>query len=150
MVFSADLDKVLASFIIAVGAASMDIEVTMFFAFWGINVLRKRKCGRIKKNFIEWILAKLMPRGIKKLKLSKMNMYGIGTWMFKKIMKKKKVSSLTQLMATARQLGVKFVVCQMSMDIMGIKKEELIDDTEFGGVTSYLNQVDQAKVNLFI
>lgn len=150
IVFSGDLDKALASFIIANGAAAMGNEVTMFFTFWGLNILRKAQKVRIRKSFMEKMFGFMMPRGADKLKLSKMNFGGIGTKMMKSIMKKKNVNSLNELIESAQAMGVKIVACTMSMDIMGIRKEELIDGIDYAGVATYLGYADEANVNLFI
>ena len=150
VVFSGDLDKVLASFIIANGAAAMNRPVTMFFTFWGLNALRKSEHVKVKKPLIDKLFSLMMPRGTKKLKLSKMNMAGMGTAMLKKVMNDKNVDSLETLMKTAMANGVRLVACTMSMDIMGITKEELIDGVEFGGVASYLGDAEEGNVNLFI
>ncbi len=150
VVFSGDLDKVLASFIIANGAAAMGRPVTMFFTFWGLNVLRKSNSPKVSKTFVEKMFGKMMPKGSTKLKLSKMNMGGIGTSMMKSVMKAKNVDSLEMLIDKAKAAGVKLVACTMSMDIMGIKKEELIDGVEFAGVASYLGDAEESNVNLFI
>ncbi|QNB48461.1 hypothetical protein BR63_15185 [Thermanaerosceptrum fracticalcis] len=148
--FSGDLDKAMAGFIIANGAAAMGDDVTMFFTFWGINILRKSEYVPVKKGFLEKMFGWMMPRGADKLGLSKMNFGGMGSVMMKKIMKDKQVSSLPELISTAQSLGVKLVVCTMSMDVMGIKEEELIPGLEFAGVATYLGEADQAGVNLFI
>lgn len=150
IVFSGDLDKVLASFIIANGAAAMGRPVTMFFTFWGLNVLRKSDGPTVKKPFIDKMFGGMMPKGSSKLKLSKMNMGGMGTAMMKKVMNDKNVDSLEKLMEHAMKNGVKLVACTMSMDIMGITKEELIDGVEFAGVASYLGDAEESNVNLFI
>ncbi|AEF93559.1 hypothetical protein Desca_0674 [Desulfotomaculum nigrificans CO-1-SRB] len=150
IVFSGDLDKVMASFIIANGAAAMGDEVTMFFTFWGLNALRKPERIPTKKSFMEKMFGWMMPKGVNKLGISKMNFGGLGAVMMKKIMQQKQVESLQSLMETARMLGVKFIACTMSMDVMGFKPEELIDGLEFAGVASYLGEADQANVNLFI
>ncbi len=150
IVFSGDLDKVLASFIIANGAASMGRPVTMFFTFWGLNALRKSEKVKVKKPFIEKMFGFMMPRGNKKLKLSKMHMAGMGTSMMKKVMKDKNVSSLEELMQQAMDNGIKLVACTMSMDVMGITKEELLDGVELAGVASYLGDAEESNVNLFI
>ena len=150
VVFSGDLDKVLASFIIANGAAAMGRPVTMFFTFWGLNALRKNQVQKVKKSVVERMFATMMPRGTDKLKLSKMNMGGMGTAMMKAVMKKKNVNSLEELMEQARKNGVRFVACTMSMDIMGITREELIDGVELAGVASYLGDAEESNVNLFI
>ncbi|WP_296882663.1 FAD-dependent oxidoreductase [Thomasclavelia sp.] len=150
VVFSGDLDKVLASFIIANGAAAMNRPVTMFLTFWGLNALRKSEHVKVKKPLIDKLFGLMMPRGSQKLKLSKMNMAGMGTAMLKKVMNDKNVDSLETLMKTAMANGVRLVACTMSMDIMGITKDELIDGVEFGGVASYLGDAEEGNVNLFI
>lgn len=150
VVFSGELDKALASFIIANGAASMGKEVSMFFTFWGLNILRKDQKVKVKKSVIEKMFGFMMPKGTKKLKLSKMNMAGMGSAMMKKVMRDKNVNSLEDLIKSAMDNGVKIVACTMSMDVMGIKKEELIDGIELGGVASYLGDTDDANHNLFI
>ena len=150
IVFSNDMDKVLASFIIANGAAAMGRPVTMFFTFWGLSVLRKPEKQNVKKTLIESMFGFMLPRGNKKLKLSKMNMGGMGTQMMKKIMKEKNVNSLEELIEQAMKQGVKIVACTMSMDVMGIKKEELIDGVELAGVGAYLGDAEESNVNLFI
>jgi len=150
IVFSGDLDKVLASFIIANGAAAMGRPVTMFFTFWGLNVLRKPDKQKVDKTFMEDMFGSMMPRGSGRLKLSKMNMGGMGTAMMKKIMKDKNVDSLEDLIKKAMQAGVRIVACTMSMDVMGIKEEELIDGVELGGVGAYLGDAEESNVNLFI
>lgn len=150
IVFSGDLDKVLASFIIANGAAAMGRPVTMFFTFWGLNALRKSEKQPVKKTFMESMFGAMLPRGSKKLKLSNMNMGGMGTAMMKKIMKDKNVDSLEDLMKHAMNQGVKLVACTMSMDVMGIKEEELIDGVELAGVGAYLGDAEESNVNLFI
>lgn len=150
IVFSGDLDRVLASFIIANGAAAMGRPVTMFFTFWGLNVLRKSQKQNVNKTFMESMFGTMMPRGVEKLKLSKMNMGGMGTSMMKKIMNDKNVDSLEMLIQKAMKNGVKIIACTMSMDIMGIKAEELIDGVELGGVGAYLGDAEESNVNLFI
>lgn len=150
IVFDGDFDKVLASFIIANGAASMGRKVTMFFTFWGLNALRRTEKVRVKKPFMDRMFGAMMPRGSKKLKLSKMNMAGMGTKMMKKVMKDKNVNSLEDLMKQAMANGIRLVACTMSMDVMGITKEELIDGVEYAGVASYLGDAENANVNLFV
>jgi len=150
IVFSGDLDKVLAAFIIANGAAAMGRPVTMFFTFWGLNVLRKPEKQRVQKTPMEKMFGSMMPRGTGKLKLSKMNMAGMGTAMMKKIMNDKNVDSLEELIKKAMAAGVKIVACTMSMDVMGIKEEELIEGVELGGVGAYLGDAEESNVNLFI
>lgn len=150
VVFSGDLDKAIASFIIANGAAAMGRPVSMFFTFWGLNILRKTEKVNAKKNIIEKMFGIMMPRGSKKLGLSKMNMAGIGPKMIRGIMKHKNISSLEELIKEAMNNGVKITACSMSMDVMGIKPEELIDGIEIGGVAAYLGDAEESNVNLFI
>lgn len=150
VVFSQDLDKAIAAMIIATGAKSMGKDVTLFFTFWGLNILRKAKSKRVKKTFIEKMFGKMMPKGTKKLPLSNMNMLGMGPKMIRMVMKKKNVDSLEILLSRAQELGVNIVACAMSMDIMGIKESELIDGIEYAGVASYLAATDEANHNLFI
>ena len=150
VVFSGDMDKALASFIIANGAAAMGRPVTMFFTFWGLNILRKPEKQHVKKSAVEKMFGAMMPRGRRKLKLSKMNMGGMGTKMMKRVMREKHVETLENLMKQAMENGVKLVACTMSMDVMGIRKEEIIDGVEFAGVASYLGDAENSDVNLFI
>lgn len=148
--FSNDFDRVMAGFVIANGAAAMGYKTTIFFTFWGLNVLRKEGPVVVKKNFLEKMFGFMMPRGVNKLKISKMNMGGMGTQMMKSIMKKKNVMTLPELLQEAKDAGVQLVACSMSMDVMGIKKEELIDGVIIGGVGYYLGEAGNANVNLFI
>ncbi|MCM8711076.1 CoA-disulfide reductase [Clostridium sp. SYSU_GA19001] len=150
VVFSGDLDKAIASFIIANGAASMGKKVTMFFTFWGLNILRKHEKVSVEKGFMDKMFGLMMPRGSKKLKLSKMNMMGMGGMMIRKVMKDKNVSSLEELIQAAIDNGIEIVACQMSMDVMGLKKEELIDGVKIGGVGYYLGEAEESNINLFI
>lgn len=150
VVFSGDLDKAIASFIIANGAASMGKKVTMFFTFWGLNILRKEEKVTVEKGFIDKMFGMMMPRGSRKLKLSNMNMMGMGGKMIRKVMKDKNVSSLEELIESAIASGIEIVACQMSMDVMGLKKEELIDGIKIGGVGYYLGEAEDSNINLFI
>lgn len=150
VVFSGDLDKAIASFIIANGAASMGKKVTMFFTFWGLNILRKHEKISVEKGFMDKMFGMMMPRGSKRLQLSKMNMMGMGGKMIRKVMKDKNVSSLEDLIQAAIDSGIEIVACQMSMDVMGLKKEELIDGVKIGGVGYYLGEAEDSNVNLFI
>ncbi|AEY67069.1 CoA-disulfide reductase [Clostridium sp. BNL1100] len=151
IVFSNDLDKAIASFIIANGAASMGRKVTMFFTFWGLNILRKQNnSDSIKKDFISRMFGVMMPKGSGKLSLSKMNMAGVGPKMIRYLMNKKNIYSLEELVAQAQYNGIEFVACNMSMDIMGIKKEELIDGVTIGGVASFLGSAEESDMSLFI
>ncbi|TPF91897.1 pyridine nucleotide-disulfide oxidoreductase [Bifidobacterium sp. UTBIF-68] len=150
VVFSGDLDKTIAVFIMANGAAAMGRKVTIFFTFWGLNILRRPKRVRTNKNLIERMFGFMMPRGTRKLGLSRMNMGGLGAAMIRWIMKSKNVASLEELMRQAKEHGVRLVACQMSMDIMGIRKEELIDGVELGGVSTFLGSGETSDMSLFV
>jgi peroxiredoxin family protein/TusA-related sulfurtransferase len=150
VVFSGDLDKAIASFIMANGAAAMGRPVTMFFTFWGVSILRRPEKVRVKKSLIGKMFGFMMPRGSKKLGLSRMNFGGIGAKMIRAVMKKNGVSSLEELIESARQKGVKFVACQMSMELMGITAEELIDGVELGGVATMLGSTEKSDLTYFI
>lgn len=150
VLFSGDLDKALASLIIAQGARAMGKNVTIFATFWGLNLLRKPKGGKVKKPFVEKMFGWMMPKGAKKMKISKMNFGGAGTAMIKGVMKKKNVRALEVQLQDAMKSGVNFIACTMSMDIMGIRKEELIDGIDYAGVATYLAESENAGVTLFI
>ena len=150
VVFSGDLDKTIAAFIMANGAAAMGRRVTMFFTFWGLNILRRPEKVNVSKSIVEKMFGVMMPRGTKKLGLSRMNMGGAGAKMIRWIMKEKGISSLEELIDSAKAHGVRIVACQMSMDIMGIHKEELLDGVELGGVSTFLGSGEQSDMSLFI
>ncbi|WP_042274724.1 CoA-disulfide reductase [[Clostridium] dakarense] len=150
VVFSGDLDKAIASFIIATGAASMGKEVTMFFTFWGLNILKRKDRPKVSKDVMEKMFDVMLPSHTGKLPLSKMNMAGMGPKMIDQIMKKHNVDDLDTLIKNAMDMGVKIVACSMSMDLMGIKKEEFIDGVDLGGVASYLGAAEDSGLNLFI
>lgn len=150
VVFSDDLDKALASFVIANGAASTGKKVSMFFTFWGLNVIKKSQKPAVEKDIWGRMFSWMLPSDSKALKLSQMNMMGIGSKMMRFLMKKKKIDSLESLIAQAREQGVEFIACTMSMDVMGVKKEELLDDVTLGGVATYLERTEEANLNLFI
>ena len=151
VVFSGDLDKAIASFIIANGALAMGRKVTMFFTFWGLNILRKHgKKGGTGKNIIEKAFARMMPAGSRKLALSRMSMGGLGGMLIRGIMKNKNVPELEEMMTSAITGGAQIVACQMSMELMGFRREELIDGVQIGGVASYLEAAERADNNLFI
>ena len=148
VVFSGDLDKAIAAFIIANGALTMGKKVTMFFTFWGLSILKKKNLA--KKSFIEKIFAMMLPKNSQDLPVSKMNFFGIGAKMIRSVMKKKNIMSLEELMKKAKDLGVNITACTMSMDVMGISKEELIDGISYGGVGQYLGEAEKSNNNLFI
>jgi peroxiredoxin family protein len=152
IVFSGDLDKVLAAFVIATGAVAMGMEAVMFFTFWGTPVLRDpgKKVGG--KDLMGKMFGFMLPKGRNAIKLSKMNMAGMGTSMMKSLMKKKNVASLDQMLSMAAELGVKIYICEMSMSLMGFKQEEFIDypNLEYVGVATFLEQAKNSKVQLFI
>ena len=152
IVFSGEFDKMMAAFIIANGAAAMGDDVTMFFTFWGLNALRRPEKVQVgkKKSTLQAMFGKMMPRGANKLGLSKMNFAGMGAPMMKKVMKDNNVMTLDELIASAKEQGIKLVACTMSMDVMGLREEELMDGLEYAGVGSYLGEADEANVNLFI
>ncbi len=150
VVFSGDLDKAIASFIIATGAASMGKEVTMFFTFWGLNILKSKNKPKVSKDTMEKMFDFMLPGNTDKLRLSQMNMMGMGPAMIKKIMKKHNVDDLEILIENAINMGVKVVACSMSMELMGIKQEEFIKGVEIGGVASYLGAAEDSGLNLFI
>ena len=148
VVFSGDLDKAIAAFIIANGALTMGKKVTMFFTFWGLSILKKKNLS--KKNFIEKMFAVMLPKNSKDLPVSKMNFFGIGAKMIRSIMRKKNIMSLEELIKKAIDSGVNITACTMSMDVMGINKEELIDGINYGGVGQYLGEAEKSNNNLFI
>ncbi|MEE4569887.1 FAD-dependent oxidoreductase [Paenibacillus polymyxa] len=150
VVFSGDLDKAIASFIIANGAAASGRKVTMFFTFWGLNIIRKHQPQVVSKTMVGRMFDIMLPRGSRKLSMSKMNMLGIGPKIIRGIMGNNNVASLEELIQSAAEQGVEMVACQMSMDLMGIQHEELMDQIKIGGVGYYLGQADHANHNLFI
>lgn len=150
IVFSDDPDKALASFVIANGAASTGKKVTMFFTFWGLNVIKKQHKPTVTKDIFGKMFGWMLPTHSGKLKLSKMNMGGAGSWMMRLIMKRKRIDSLESLIQQAIDNGVEMIACTMSMDVMGVQKEELMDNVTLGGVASYLERAEEANVNLFI
>lgn len=150
VVFSDDLDKALATFVIANGAATTGHKVTLFFTFWGLNIIKKARKPKVDKDLMGKMFGKMMAGSADDLKLSKMNMMGLGSKMMKKRMLSKKVDSLEDLIQTAMDNGIEMIACQMSMDVMGITKEELLDGVQIGGVASYLAEAEQSNLNLFI
>ena len=150
VVFSGDLDKALASFIIATGAKSMGKDVTMFFTFWGLNVIKDPDAPRKDKKGLDKAFSMMMPKSAAKLPISKMNMFGLGSKMIQYVMQKKKVDALTEMIDKADSLGVKMVACTMSMDIMAVGPDELLPNVNFGGVGTYLGDAENGNLNLFI
>ena len=151
VVFSGDLDKVLASFVIATGAAAAGLETSMFFTFWGLCALKKEAStaapGRTLK---EKMFAMMTPSSSKKLGVSRMNFFGIGAMMLRSMMEEKGIASLEELMEIAKDLGVKIIACTMSMDAMGVSKDELVDNLVYGGVATYMADASRSKVTLFV
>jgi peroxiredoxin family protein len=151
VLFSGDLDKAISAFTIAAGAAATGMQVDMFFTFWGISVLRKKDAKTQGKSFVEKIFGWMLPKGADNLALSKMHMAGIGTMMMKNVMKQKRVASLPELIEMAKQLGVRLHACEMSMGVMGIRREELLDAVkDVVGVATYIDDASRAKITLFI
>jgi peroxiredoxin family protein len=152
VVFSGELDKVLAAFVIATGAVAMGMDVVMFFTFWGTPVLRDKKKKAGGKDVMGKMFGAMLPTGTGDVKLSNMNMGGMGTAMMKSLMKKKNVASLEEMLDMAEELGVRIYVCEMSMDLMGFKREEFIDykGMGFAGVATFLQEAANSKVQLFV
>jgi peroxiredoxin family protein len=150
VLFSGDFDKAMAALIIANGALSMGKEVTIFVTFWGLDLLKKPTMTGAGKNFLEKMVTMMRPKGTANLPTSKMNFAGIGPKLFHYMMGKKNIVSLQTLLDTAVEFGVRIVACQMSMDVMGIKKEDLIDGIEFGGVAAFLGSSYNSTTSLFI
>jgi peroxiredoxin family protein len=148
--FSDDLDKALATFVLANGAVATGQKVTIFFTFWGLNVIKKVKKPKVEKDIFGKMFGMMLPSSSLKLKLSKMHMMGIGSRMMRSIMKRHGIDSLESLRDQAIANGVEFIACQMSMDVMGVKREELLDHATIGGVATYMERADDANVNLFI
>jgi peroxiredoxin family protein len=151
IVFSGELDKALAAFNLAIGAASMGMEVSMFFTFWGLNVIKRNEGGIKSKGMMRRMLNFMNRGGTKRLHLSKFHMLGMGTWMMKQLMKDVNFPQLDELMTMAKGMGVKFIACTTSMGLMGISKEAFIPEVDsFAGVATYLAEAKEGKVNLFI
>ncbi len=151
IVFSGELDKQIAAFVIANGAAAMGDDVTMFFTFWGLNVLRRdRSTPTSGKTFLQGMFARMMPRGPARLSMSHMNLLGIGPRLMTRVMRQQNILTLEELIATAREQGIKMIACTMSMDVMGLRREEFIDGLEYAGVATYLGEANGANVNLFV
>lgn len=149
LVFTQDMDKLMAAFLIATGAAAMGTEVKMFFTFWGLAAVKKKRIFK-GKGFFDKIISFMLPKSPKHIPTSNMNMAGIGPRFFNMIMKQKNIARLPELIELARELEVGMYACQMSMDVMGIQKEELIDELEVCGVAGYLGQAHESRNQLFI
>jgi peroxiredoxin family protein len=150
IVFSGDLDKVLAGFVLATGAAAAGLETSMFFTFWGLSALKKKQAAGGQKNLMEKMFSVMTPGSSESLGTSKMNFFGMGAVMLRKMMKDKEIASLEELMGLARELNVKMIACTMSMDAMGVSKDELLDDLTYGGVATYMADAVRSRVTLFI
>lgn len=150
IVFSDDLDKALASFVLANGALAAGKKVTMFFTFWGLNIIKKRQKPAVHKDIFGKMFGMMLPSHSGKLSLSKLNMWGMGSFMMRVIMKKRKIDSLESLMQQAIDGGAEMIACTMSMDVMGVKREELLDNVQLGGVAAYMERAEHANMNLFI
>jgi peroxiredoxin family protein len=149
VVFSGELDRNLAALVIATGAAAMGLEVSIFYTFWGLSALKKQPTLRAK-GLKERLFALMTPRRLNRMPVSKMNFGGVGRVMLQSMMRDKQVASVDELFDMARQMGVKLIACTMSMDVMGIAREELIDDVEVGGVATFLGDAARSRVALFI
>lgn len=150
ILFSGDYDKAMAAYIIANGAAAYDHEVTIFHTFWGLNSLRREHPPELKKGFLESMFARFMPRGADKMGLSKMNFAGMGPKMIKQVINKHNAMTLPQLIEMAQEQDIKLVACTMTMDLLGLQQEELLDGIEYAGVAAYLGDAEDGNVNLFI
>lgn len=151
VVFSGDLDKALASFVIATGAAAAGLETSMFFTFWGLSVLKREGAtAQGGRSLKERMFSMMTPASSKALGVSKMNFFGVGARMLRSMMQEKGIASLEELIDVARDLGVKFIACTMSMDAMGVSQEELVPGLEYGGVATYMADASRSKVTLFV
>jgi peroxiredoxin family protein len=148
IVFSGDLDKAMAALVIATGAAASGTDVTLFFTFWGLNVIKKG--GAWKGEGFMGKMFNLMARGGGAIGPSRLNMLGIGRWLMKRMMRQKNVKLPTELLSEARDVGVKFLACEMSMRVMGVRKEDLLDIDDIEGVATYIQNASDSQVTLFI
>ena len=150
IVFSGELDKVLAAFVLATGAAAAGLKTSMFFTFWGLSALKKKDASGGPKNIMERMFALMTPSSTESLPTSKMNYFGMGALMLRKMMKDKQIATLEELVALAREMDVKFIACTMSMDAMGVSQPELVDGLTYGGVATYMADAVRSRVTLFI
>jgi peroxiredoxin family protein len=151
-IVSGDMDKILAAMVLSLAAAALDTKVKLFFSFWSLSALRDRKKKASGKDFISKMFGIMLPRGRNKLKLSNMNMAGMGPLMIKSLMKKQGVLSLDQMFKEASEMGIEITVCEMSMNLMGFKKEEMIDypNLRFAGATTFIAEANESSMQLFI
>jgi len=151
VVFSGELDRLLASLVLATGAAAAGLETTMFFTFWGLSALKKKGASTVsEKSLKEKMFAIMTPGSTESMGVSKLNFFGVGAKMLRTMMKEKNVSSVEEMMDLARELGVKMIACTMSMDVMGVEREQLADDVELGGVAAFMAEASRARVSLFV
>ena len=150
VLFSGDLDKAIAAFVIATGAAAAGLETTVFFTFWGLSVLKRKDAAAVQRGLKERMFALMTPRSSETLRTSKLSFLGLGGSMLRSMMRDKGIASLEELMGLARELGVRFMACTMSMDAMGLSRAELVDGLEYGGVGAYMGEAARARVTLFI
>jgi peroxiredoxin family protein len=150
VVFSGDLDKVLAGFVIATGAAAAGLDTSMFFTFWGLSVLKKKGVTGGPKSLLERMFAIMTPSSSEDLGTSRMNYFGMGAVMLRKMMKDKQIATLEELIALSREMDVKMIACTMSMDAMGVSREDLVDGLTYGGVATYMADAVRSRVTLFI
>jgi peroxiredoxin family protein len=150
VVFSNDLDRVLAAFVIATGAAAAGLETSMFFTFWGLTVLRRPGGRRPGKPPLERLLGALLPAGSERLRTSRLDYFGAGARLLRRRLKSQKIASLEELIALGRELGVRLIACTMSMEALGISRDELVDGLDFGGVATYMADAARSRVTLFV
>jgi peroxiredoxin family protein len=150
VVFSNDLDKVLAAFVIATGAAAAGLETSIFFTFWGLCVVRRQGVRRRGKRTLERLLGALMPAGTEALGTSRLDYFGVGARVLRRMMKDRQIASLEELVALGRELGVRMIACTMSMEALGLAKEELVDGLDYGGVSTYMADASRSRVTLFV
>ena len=150
VVFSGDLDKALTGFVLATGAAAAGLETSMFFTFWGLSVLKKKGAPGGRKSLVERMFAMMTPASSERLGTSKMSYFGVGAVMLRKMLRDKQIASLEELMALARELDIKMIACTMSMDAMGVSRDELVDGLTYGGVATYMADAVRSRVTLLI
>jgi peroxiredoxin family protein len=150
IVFSGDLDRLLASLVLATGAVAAGLETTMFFTFWGLSALKKKGAASGARSIKEKMFAMMTPSSTESMGVSKLNFFGMGAVMLRTMMKEKNVTSVEEMMALAREMGVKMIGCTMSMDVMGVTREQLADDIELGGVATFMAEAAKARFSLFI